>query len=255
MKKHSTHRATEFYDQLGPDVASKMPFALQWTFGLVRSRAFLAETNKMAYVPFLDMANHSFKPNANFSYDSENDCFRLKTLRSIENGSEVFISYGQDYNNDRLVAQYGFFSRDNANPCSIADLEVKEECFLSEERGKEIFAELFDLAKGYANECENGYAYSLEECKSVCASIVNIFSNFEALDNDAVKILKKEIEEHCEREFTTSVSQDANFLNEIEKFSSEGNGIDERLIFAIHYRRQRKALHELAVGVLEGLEL
>ena len=42
-------------DDFGREIAEAMPFALQWTFALVRSRAFVADEINLAYVPFLDM--------------------------------------------------------------------------------------------------------------------------------------------------------------------------------------------------------
>ncbi|CAN0524315.1 unnamed protein product, partial [Ectocarpus sp. 8 AP-2014] len=48
-----------------------VPMALLWAFAMVRSRAFAADGDRFAFVPFLDMANHGFAdPAANFTYIS-----------------------------------------------------------------------------------------------------------------------------------------------------------------------------------------
>jgi hypothetical protein len=39
--------------------SSDIPFALQWAFALVRSRAFAAGNDLFAFVPFLDMVSVS----------------------------------------------------------------------------------------------------------------------------------------------------------------------------------------------------
>ncbi|CAM9407339.1 unnamed protein product, partial [Hapterophycus canaliculatus] len=70
------------------------PMALLWAFAMVRSRAFVAEDDRFAFVPFLDMANHGFaEPVANFTYtgggEGEPGVFRLQAMRNISAGEEV----------------------------------------------------------------------------------------------------------------------------------------------------------------------
>eukprot|EP00903_Cladosiphon_okamuranus_P008723 g8355.t1 len=87
------------------------PMALLWAFAMVRSRAFAADDDRFAFVPFLDMANHGFaSPTANFGYDGGADpgVFRLQAKRNMTAGEEVTISYGEKLNAEQLMVQYGF---------------------------------------------------------------------------------------------------------------------------------------------------
>eukprot|EP00752_Nemacystus_decipiens_P006521 g5872.t1 len=87
------------------------PLALLWAFAMVRSRAFAADDDRFAFVPFLDMANHGFAaPTANFAYDGGVDpgVFRLQATRKMPAGEEVTISYGEKLNAEQLMVQYGF---------------------------------------------------------------------------------------------------------------------------------------------------
>ncbi|CAM9351837.1 unnamed protein product, partial [Phaeothamnion confervicola] len=92
--------------------AAAMPTALQWAFALVRSRAFAAGAasgfEEFAFVPFLDQANHSPRPAADFGYDAAADEWRLTTLAPLPAGAEATISYGKSLDNNRLMTQYGF---------------------------------------------------------------------------------------------------------------------------------------------------
>ena len=63
-----------------------------------------------AMVPFIDMANHSVEPNADFRTNTQDGSFELFTMREVRAGEEVLISYTgrEGYTNQRLMAQYGF---------------------------------------------------------------------------------------------------------------------------------------------------
>ncbi len=49
-------------DEMGPG----LPSFFEWAFACVRSRAFQLGEQRYAFVPFLDIANHSPTPNAGF---------------------------------------------------------------------------------------------------------------------------------------------------------------------------------------------
>mmetsp|Transcript_12989 Transcript_12989/g.16965 ORF Transcript_12989/g.16965 Transcript_12989/m.16965 type:complete len:405 (+) Transcript_12989:119-1333(+) len=100
------HPKLQIYKDLG--MTSTVPNALMWSFALVRSRVFSASSERFAFVPFLDMCNHWVEPNADYKYNEETDSFDLVTLRPMQRGEEVFISYGNNLSNDDLFMRYGF---------------------------------------------------------------------------------------------------------------------------------------------------
>lgn len=56
--------------QLFPGLADAMgpglPTFFEWAFACVRSRAFRLNSQRYAFVPFADIANHSAQPNVGF---------------------------------------------------------------------------------------------------------------------------------------------------------------------------------------------
>jgi len=69
------------------------------------------------FVPVADMMNHSCSPNATWNFDEHGD-FIVKTVRPIQPGEEVLISYGRDKSNVRLFRTYGFTLPPQEEPCS-----------------------------------------------------------------------------------------------------------------------------------------
>mmetsp|Transcript_24477 Transcript_24477/g.66812 ORF Transcript_24477/g.66812 Transcript_24477/m.66812 type:complete len:450 (-) Transcript_24477:151-1500(-) len=96
----------------------------QWAFACVRSRAFKITDDIFAFVPFLDMANHSARPNANFKLNAASGAFELVALEEVEKGQHVTISYSGEsgLTNQRFMAQYGFVP--SGNPADRIEFEV-----------------------------------------------------------------------------------------------------------------------------------
>ncbi|CAM9302999.1 unnamed protein product [Ectocarpus sp. 4 AP-2014] len=122
-----------------------VPMALLWAFAMVRSRAFAADGDRFAFVPFLDMANHGFAdPAANFTYisggESQTGVFQLQAIRNISAGEEVTISYGEQLNAEQLMVQYGFPAPPNVpleRPLCGSDALVRDAVAVAMEQGKE----------------------------------------------------------------------------------------------------------------------
>jgi hypothetical protein len=88
---------------------------------LVGSRIFGYERDghsQSGLVPYIDMFNHSFEPNAAWEYNDQTDSFVLQSIKSINPGEEIVDSYGCQ-NNFNLFVYYGFVS--NPNPYPIID--------------------------------------------------------------------------------------------------------------------------------------
>jgi SET domain-containing protein len=54
----------------------------------------------LGYVP---VYNHSYKSNCEYEMDFENEIIKIKTIRVIEVGEELFINYNGDWNNAKKI--------------------------------------------------------------------------------------------------------------------------------------------------------
>jgi len=54
----------------------------------------------LGYVP---VYNHSYKSNCEYEMDFENEIIKIKTIRLIESGEELFINYNGDWNNSKKI--------------------------------------------------------------------------------------------------------------------------------------------------------
>ena len=94
-----------------------------WAAASVRSRAFALSDELFAIAPFLDMANHSARPNAEVGTQAVSRLggapkgnLQLVATRRIAAGEEVLISYGPTLTNEQLFVRYGFTLSDPAPP-------------------------------------------------------------------------------------------------------------------------------------------
>lgn len=77
---------------------------------LVGSRIFGYERDGIAQsglVPYIDMFNHSFEPNAAWEYSNQTNSFVLQSIKPIKPGEEIVDSYGCQ-TNFNLFVYYGF---------------------------------------------------------------------------------------------------------------------------------------------------
>ena len=54
----------------------------------------------LGYVP---VYNHSYQSNCEYEMDFDNEIIKIKTIRSIEVGEELFINYNGDWNNAKKI--------------------------------------------------------------------------------------------------------------------------------------------------------
>ena len=54
----------------------------------------------LGYVP---VYNHSYKSNCEYEMDFENEIIKIKTIRLIKEGEELFINYNGDWNNTKKI--------------------------------------------------------------------------------------------------------------------------------------------------------
>jgi histone-lysine N-methyltransferase SETD3 len=85
------------------------PLPPDFQFTLDMSKSAQSEKRELALVPGLDLANHRAPPEANALWlpDDVRRSFTLFALRNLQQGEEVFKSYGQRCNS-RWLINYGF---------------------------------------------------------------------------------------------------------------------------------------------------
>jgi SET domain-containing protein len=52
---------------------------------------------------YIAVYNHSYKSNCEYEMDFENDVIKIKTVRKIEAGEELFINYNGDWNDSKKI--------------------------------------------------------------------------------------------------------------------------------------------------------
>lgn len=87
--------------------------AYLWAMSIVVSRGISGRGYPFTLVPFIDLANHSMRPNAAVQYNEATGSFSIKTVKDVVNGQEITISYGDARNNSSIVGLYGFYEQDN----------------------------------------------------------------------------------------------------------------------------------------------
>ncbi len=106
-------------------VAKSNEFSLDellWAFSMVRSRSLavpeLASNDNeipLALIPGLDLLNHKFGSSTQLRLDETSQKWVLDSSDSIKANEEVFLSYGDDKDNWKLLLTYGFALSNNPN--------------------------------------------------------------------------------------------------------------------------------------------
>ena len=52
---------------------------------------------------YIAVYNHSYRSNCEYEMDFANEIMKIKTIRDIEAGEELFINYNGDWNNEKLL--------------------------------------------------------------------------------------------------------------------------------------------------------
>ena len=52
---------------------------------------------------YVSIYNHSYKSNCEYEMDFENEIIKIKTIRLIKEGEELFINYNGDWNNGKKI--------------------------------------------------------------------------------------------------------------------------------------------------------
>ena len=52
---------------------------------------------------YIAIYNHSYQSNCEYEMDFENDLIKIKTVRRIETGEELFINYNGDWNDSKKI--------------------------------------------------------------------------------------------------------------------------------------------------------
>jgi uncharacterized protein len=52
---------------------------------------------------YISIYNHAYQSNCEYEMDFDNACVKIKTVRLIEAGEELFINYNGDWNNSKKI--------------------------------------------------------------------------------------------------------------------------------------------------------
>ncbi len=74
-------------------------------------------------VPYADMLNHYRPRETKWQFDDLVEGFTVISLKAIDNGAQLFDSYGQKCNH-RFLLNYGFSVENNAEPDGSCPNEV-----------------------------------------------------------------------------------------------------------------------------------
>ena len=98
--------------------------AAGWAVAMATSRAFALHgpQQPQALLPLIDTGNHSFQPNSKV-VRGDDGAADLLALQSIDQGSEITMSYGA-VNNANLLLNYGFVDASNPHDHIMVPLNV-----------------------------------------------------------------------------------------------------------------------------------
>lgn len=115
-------RKKQFYNDYNIICKCCPKFSQEYTFNdflfvrvLVGSRNFgikIDGINRTAMIPASDMLNHSPNPNVDWFYNTNKNCFIMKSNSNIPSHIEITDTYGNKCNN-KLLLYYGFALPDN----------------------------------------------------------------------------------------------------------------------------------------------
>lgn len=246
--------ATLFPGLAKPMTDNGAPTWMEWAFGCVRSRAFRLAQGHYAFVPFLDVANHSSDPNATFELAKDGQSVNLVCIKEISSGEEVKISYTgpEGATNRQMMAQYGFVPRlgnmfDRLQMFEGIDTPGNA-CLLSLDAMQAALGDGEEMVDAFNGK--NPFSYAA--LKSL---------PFAAMESDAAPLsdqlnyarhLIRELQDE-QRQWKSSLHEDGVALMDLEKktVTEEGGNVDIRWEMVLRYRYQRKQLVETAIRLLE----
>lgn len=263
LDKHDAHPSTEDYFAAGRDM-QMIPKPLQYCYALVNTRCFdLDDGDTFGLVPFLDMADHSPIPSANF--ETVKDGYGLVALRPIQVGEDVTISYG-DKTTSKLFRNFGFSPEEGTAQDSKWLTELAAAAYASGAPGlEEALSEYSDFAYNASRQellnssFDNLGPLATPERR---AAIMGTLVRRENVSSDlAAKILGKDEDEDASvppivlliaagwqlSQYPTSLRKDQTTL---AGYLADEVADDKRIIAMLKYRIARKILLNLAVKTI-----
>lgn len=141
----------------------------QWAYFVINTRAVYIDqqeeqvkfrNNNLALAPFLDLFNHSFDAAVSTGLIKDQthaEFYHITTLKSFEEGSQVFINYGP-HDNAKLYIEYGFFIPNNPLDEIFFDISDVNRCItLSDVQQNFIQTSGFNKKMGFNS---NGLNYN-----------------------------------------------------------------------------------------------
>ncbi|KAM3133785.1 hypothetical protein pb186bvf_014048 [Paramecium bursaria] len=90
------------------------------------------------FVPLADLFNHEADYQGHWGYSDEEQGFYVNSLENIEEGGEIFVSYGNK-DNHRLLLHYGFIQGENDIKTCYLDVEIRNDYPLISQKQQIIY--------------------------------------------------------------------------------------------------------------------
>lgn len=114
---HARERLQEEYEKMSLLLDQQMSFRdFAWAWCAVNTRAVYYKEGGMALAPYLDLLNHSPGCSVQAGFNTESDCYEIRTGQAVARFDQVFINYGP-HDNLKLMLEYGFVAADNGHAC------------------------------------------------------------------------------------------------------------------------------------------
>ena len=117
---------------------------------LISSRIFgisINDTKTDVLAPFADLLNHKRPRQTQWYYDDNFESFVIQATEDIQEGSEIFDSYGKK-TNARFLLNYGFCLEDNDTSECVMTIAFNESYPLFEEK-KNFFQNEYELVRSF----------------------------------------------------------------------------------------------------------
>ena len=235
-------RLASLFPGLSKPISENGPSWLEWAFSCVRSRAFALGPNIFAFIPFLDIINHSQEPNSDFRLSSDKRSVELYAMSDITEGSQLSISYSDKsgYTNRRFMQQYGFVPR-NGNYADRLELPYLE----TTQNMVKLSLEALQASLGNDDEMvaafsgRNIYAYAALKSLPIAMSQTDEVPTLLQQREEAKRLV--ESIHDIKSNWKTTLEQDERELTAVENLLQHGTG-DSRLEAVLRYNIHRKKL-------------
>lgn len=215
---------------LHPSIVENKPLA-KWAFAICRTRGSAVPTTIVdKYInpdgkddwkipPLIDCCNHAAVPNVELSYDGDgNAC--LTSIVEIPAGSQLFVNYGDATNPSQLFARYGFL--DESASATFCKYMIAKPTPQQVAMGYDPTLMLFSTQGQISEQVYDVFLYQLLGNSSPQTQQ----QFFQAHVNGDVATKQAIHNEYYTLTINAILSHVNNFLQELDRLSAKGDGVD-----------------------------